>query len=71
MEAREARAHPWVTSRLEAGNEGFTDHRIPLGRGGSNLIANILPACRRCNRRKHLMGEENSASYSSANGVRD
>jgi len=34
------------------------DHRIPLARGGTNVIANILPACRRCNARKHLMTEE-------------
>jgi 5-methylcytosine-specific restriction endonuclease McrA len=34
------------------------DHRIPLARGGSNGIENILPACGRCNRRKHLMTEE-------------
>jgi 5-methylcytosine-specific restriction endonuclease McrA len=34
------------------------DHRTPLARGGSNLIENILPACRRCNRRKHLMTED-------------
>jgi 5-methylcytosine-specific restriction endonuclease McrA len=34
------------------------DHRVPLARGGSNLIENIVPACRRCNRRKHLMTEE-------------
>lgn len=34
------------------------DHRVPLMRGGSNLIDNILPACRRCNRRKHLMTED-------------
>jgi 5-methylcytosine-specific restriction endonuclease McrA len=33
------------------------DHRIPLARGGSNTIDNILPACRRCNARKHLMTE--------------
>lgn len=33
------------------------DHRIPLARGGSNEIENILPACRRCNARKHLMTE--------------
>ena len=31
------------------------DHRIPLARGGSNSIDNILPACGRCNRRKHLL----------------
>ncbi len=34
------------------------DHRIPLIRGGSNSIDNILPACRRCNRRKHQRTEE-------------
>ena len=34
------------------------DHRTPLCRGGSNLIENILPACRHCNRRKHRKTEE-------------
>lgn len=33
------------------------DHRTPLARGGSNAIENIIPACRRCNARKHLMTE--------------
>lgn len=41
--------HP---DRLEA------DHRTPLCRGGSNTIENILPACMRCNRRKHRKTEE-------------
>jgi 5-methylcytosine-specific restriction endonuclease McrA len=40
------------TERIEA------DHRIPLDRGGSNEISNILPACRHCNRRKHRRTEE-------------
>jgi 5-methylcytosine-specific restriction endonuclease McrA len=40
------------TDRIEA------DHRTPLCRGGSNLISNILPACQRCNRRKHRRTEE-------------
>ena len=39
------------TERIEA------DHRIPLCRGGSNEIGNIVPACRRCNRRKHRKTE--------------
>jgi 5-methylcytosine-specific restriction endonuclease McrA len=31
---------------------------VPLCRGGSNEISNILPACRHCNRRKHRKTEE-------------
>ena len=34
------------------------EHRTPLSRGGSNLIDNLLPACARCNQRKHKMTEE-------------
>jgi 5-methylcytosine-specific restriction endonuclease McrA len=34
------------------------DHCVPLDRGGTNWIANILPSCRVCNARKHLMTEE-------------
>lgn len=33
------------------------DHKIALARGGSNRIDNILPACRRCNQRKHTSSE--------------
>lgn len=33
------------------------DHRIPLGRGGSNAIENIIPACAPCNQRKGLLTE--------------
>lgn len=39
------------------------DHRIPLTRGGSNLIDNILPACRRCNRRKGTMTEDEFRAF--------
>jgi len=28
------------------------DHGVPLSRGGSNFIENIIPACGRCNQRK-------------------
>lgn len=34
------------------------DHRVPLARGGASTIDNILPACARCNLRKHKMTEE-------------
>jgi 5-methylcytosine-specific restriction endonuclease McrA len=34
------------------------DHRLPLARGGTNFIDNILPACRNCNAQKHMMTEE-------------
>ena len=33
------------------------DHRIPLSRGGTNAIDNVLPACRTCNTQKGQMTE--------------
>jgi 5-methylcytosine-specific restriction endonuclease McrA len=33
------------------------EHRIPLSRGGTNFIQNIIPACRTCNARKHRLTE--------------
>jgi len=34
------------------------DHRMPLARGGTNYIDNIVPSCRSCNGAKHKMTEE-------------
>jgi len=34
------------------------DHRLPIARGGTNRIENLIPACKTCNSRKHLMTEE-------------
>ncbi len=34
------------------------EHRIPVSRGGSNRIENILPACASCNAKKATMTEE-------------
>jgi 5-methylcytosine-specific restriction endonuclease McrA len=36
------------------------DHRVPLCRGGTNFIDNIIPACARCNQRK---GGDTEAEY--------
>ena len=33
------------------------DHRVPLSRGGTHDIGNILPSCGRCNMRKAAMSE--------------
>ena len=33
------------------------DHKVSLGRGGSNWIANIVPACLPCNQRKSALSE--------------
>jgi len=37
------------------------DHRIPLVRGGTNWPANLVPACMRCNVRKHTRTESEFA----------
>ena len=42
------------------------DHRLPLDRGGTNEIANILPACAPCNLRKHTMTEEEFRAFLAA-----
>lgn len=35
--------------------ELVVEHQIPLSRGGTNYPANIVPACRSCNSKKHSM----------------
>ena len=37
-------------------NELTADHIVPLSKGGTNNIANILPACKKCNSSKHAKG---------------
>lgn len=42
----------WCTKRIKSSPEA--DHRIPLARGGSNGIENIVISCGPCNRRKWM-----------------
>lgn len=46
------------------------DHRIPLSRGGTNYIDNILPACRSCNGKKHTMTEDEFRARLAADALR-
>jgi 5-methylcytosine-specific restriction endonuclease McrA len=48
----------WTCAYCGATEALQPDHRLPLARGGSNSIENILPACPRCNQRKALLTEE-------------
>jgi len=34
------------------------EHRVPIARGGTHALSNLIPACRRCNRRKGTKTEE-------------
>lgn len=44
-------------TRLTKNNRSL-DHKIPLLRGGTNDIKNLVPSCLRCNQRKHLQTAE-------------
>lgn len=51
----------WYQGRCAyCGKEGRLEpeHKIPLARGGSNDIGNIVPACRNCNAKKHTLTDE-------------
>lgn len=39
------------------------DHMVPLVRGGTNDITNLVPSCLRCNQRKHSMTAEEFMAY--------
>jgi 5-methylcytosine-specific restriction endonuclease McrA len=52
------KAHGYRCTYCGADGALEPDHRIPLARGGTNYIENILPACRRCNTRKRLLTED-------------
>ena len=61
--ARELRASAWWKRRISdgvcyycrrgVGPAALTmDHLVPLGRGGSSVRGNVVPACKDCNTRK-------------------
>ncbi len=47
----------YCSARLTKKNRSL-DHKLPLLRGGTNDITNLVPACLRCNQRKHLQTAE-------------
>lgn len=49
------RRHPWCEDCRTPGDEANPltgDHRLPLSRGGRNVIGNVAVLCRRCNSAK-------------------
>ena len=61
--ARELRASGWWKRRIstgacyycrrQVGHRALTmDHLVPLGRGGTSIRGNVVPACKDCNTRK-------------------
>jgi 5-methylcytosine-specific restriction endonuclease McrA len=63
----EALLDEWSHTCAYCGMSGSTplspDHRTPLVRGGTNDIANILPACRPCNHQKNRKTEQEYRAY--------
>ena len=64
--ARELRASQWWKRRIatgicyycrrHVGHGALTmDHIVPLGRGGSSIRGNVVPACKECNTRKQSL----------------
>lgn len=45
------------------------DHRVPLVRGGTNDISNLVPSCLRCNQQKHSMTAEEFLIYCEAKSL--
>ncbi|HET8569104.1 MAG TPA: HNH endonuclease [Candidatus Limnocylindria bacterium] len=39
------------------------DHRVPLSRGGTNSLENLVPACRSCNSMKHDRTDDEFRDY--------
>ena len=57
------KSHAYVRAATIKRRRAAGGQSLPLTRGGSNLIENLLPACRRCNRRKGTMTEEEFRAF--------
>jgi 5-methylcytosine-specific restriction protein A len=64
--ARALRGSPWWKRRISTGICYYCrrqvrpaaltmDHIVPLGRGGTSIRGNVVPACKECNTRKRSM----------------
>lgn len=64
--ARELRESPWWKRRVaeglcyycrrKVGRAHLTmDHIVPMGRGGTSIRGNVVPACQECNTRKQSL----------------
>jgi 5-methylcytosine-specific restriction endonuclease McrA len=72
--ARELRQSAWWKRRLASGlcyycrravgAKALTmDHIVPLGRGGTSIRGNVVPACKDCNTRKQSLVPIEWAEY--------
>lgn len=43
----------WCPYCGESGNKLSVDHVVPICKGGTNAIENLIPCCRPCNNKKH------------------
>jgi 5-methylcytosine-specific restriction endonuclease McrA len=58
--------------RRQVGHAALTmDHVVPLGRGGTSIRGNVVPACKDCNTRKKGMLPIEWQAYVDALATRD
>jgi len=80
--ARELRGSQWWKRRIstgvchycrrQVGHKALTmDHIVPLGRGGTSIKGNVVPACKECNNRKKSLLPIEWQAYVDALAERD
>lgn len=66
--------HGWKCAYCRVGltQKSLTiDHKIPLSKGGSNWLANLIPACRTCNSKKGAKSWREYVRYTESNNNRN